>query len=155
MLHLTEQVLPTQLQILQGLLHGASNLNDYKHSDYRPKKEKTQLPPTNLAHTCAALLIGRNQTVFTDYEGHLFIRLKRDKSVTVQVLTKQFATAQWSVVICPLLLTAAPSASRRSSWKIPAVPDTDAFYAQEVRARFCDSPRPRRHVKAPAATSGS
>jgi len=51
MLHLTEQVLPTQLQILQGLLHGASNLNDYKHSDYRPKKEKTQLPPTNLAHT--------------------------------------------------------------------------------------------------------
>src|SRR5229473_2085407 len=51
MLHLTEQVLPTQLQILQGLLHGASNLNDLEHSDYRPKKEKTQLPPTNLTHT--------------------------------------------------------------------------------------------------------
>ena len=57
MLHLTEQVLPTQLQILQGLLHGASNLNDYKHSDYRPKKEKTQLPPTNLAHTCSICAI--------------------------------------------------------------------------------------------------
>jgi hypothetical protein len=43
------------------------------------------------------VLVGGNQTVFTDSEGHFFIRLKHDKSVTVQVLTEQFATAQWSV----------------------------------------------------------
>jgi hypothetical protein len=44
MLHLTEQVLPTPLQIL-GLLHGASNLNDYKHSDIGPKKKKRNFHP--------------------------------------------------------------------------------------------------------------
>jgi len=27
------------------------HLTVYTHSDYRPKKEKAQLPPTNLAHT--------------------------------------------------------------------------------------------------------
>jgi len=46
----------------------------------------------------AVLLMGGKQTVFTDSEGHFFIRLKPNKSVTVQVLTEQFATGQWSVV---------------------------------------------------------
>jgi hypothetical protein len=32
-------------------IHGTPNLNDYSHSDYLPKKEKAQLPPTNLSHT--------------------------------------------------------------------------------------------------------
>jgi hypothetical protein len=48
---LAEQVIPMRLEILQGLIHDASYLNDYTHSDYRPKKEKAQLPPTNLTHT--------------------------------------------------------------------------------------------------------
>jgi len=50
-LHLAEQVLPAQLQILQRLIHSASCLNDVTHSDYQSKKRGTQLRPTNLAHT--------------------------------------------------------------------------------------------------------
>ncbi|HTF23776.1 MAG TPA: hypothetical protein VK937_07625, partial [Candidatus Limnocylindria bacterium] len=46
-----EQVFPAQLQIVQRLVHGASYLNVYTHSDYQPKKRKTQHPPTNLSHT--------------------------------------------------------------------------------------------------------
>src|SRR2546426_12782634 len=50
-LHLAEQVFSTRPQLLQRLIHSASNLNDYKHSDYRPKKERAQLVPTNLTRT--------------------------------------------------------------------------------------------------------
>src|SRR6266571_1047228 len=50
-LDLTEQLFPAQLQIAQWLVHSASYLNVCTHSDYRAKKEKTQLPPTKLAHT--------------------------------------------------------------------------------------------------------
>src|SRR5205823_7714678 len=50
-LDLTEQLFPAQLQIAQWLVHSASYLNVGTHSDYRAKKEKTQLPPTKLAHT--------------------------------------------------------------------------------------------------------
>src|SRR2546428_6462499 len=50
-LHLAEQVFSTRLQLLQRLIHSASNLNDYTHSDYRPKKERAQLLPTNLTRT--------------------------------------------------------------------------------------------------------
>src|SRR6202171_1929386 len=49
--HLAEQLLPAQLQVLQRFIHRASCLNDVTHSDYRAKKEKAQLRPTNLAHT--------------------------------------------------------------------------------------------------------
>src|SRR5437870_5538436 len=52
-LDLTEQLFPAQLQIAQWLVHSASYLNVCTHSDYRAKKEKTQLPPTKLAHTQA------------------------------------------------------------------------------------------------------
>ncbi len=53
----------------------------------------------------AALLIGGKQTIFTDSEGQFFIRVKHNKSVTVQVLTEQFATGQWSVVGQPDTVT--------------------------------------------------
>src|SRR5947209_1029685 len=45
-LHLAEQVFSTRPQLLQRLIHSASNLNDYTHSDYRPKKERAQLEVT-------------------------------------------------------------------------------------------------------------
>jgi hypothetical protein len=50
-LQLAEQATALRLQVLQGLIHDASKLNVYTHSDYRRKKEKMQLPPTNLTHT--------------------------------------------------------------------------------------------------------
>src|SRR5437016_5681546 len=53
-LHLAEQVFSTRLQLQQRLIHSAPNLNDYTHSDYRPKKERAQLLPTNLTRTYAA-----------------------------------------------------------------------------------------------------
>src|SRR3989442_138754 len=59
-LDLTEQLFPAQLQIAQWLVHSASYLNVCTHSDYRAKKEKTQLPPTKLAHTLQDRLVGRN-----------------------------------------------------------------------------------------------
>src|SRR5207245_1743660 len=61
-LDLTEQLFPAQLQIAQWLVHSASYLNVCTHSDYRAKKEKTQLPPTKLAHTRRdqQLLLGRD-----------------------------------------------------------------------------------------------
>src|SRR5437016_14563377 len=59
-LDLTEQLFPAQLQIAQWLVHSASYLNVCTHSDYRAKKEKTQLPPTKLAHTRMPPLQRRN-----------------------------------------------------------------------------------------------
>jgi hypothetical protein len=50
-LHLAEQLLPAHLQTLKRFIHPASILNDVTHSDYRPKKERAQLRPTNLSHT--------------------------------------------------------------------------------------------------------
>src|ERR1700694_915415 len=58
--HLAEQLLPAQLQVLQRFIHRASCLNDVTHSDYRAKKEKAQLRPTNLAHTLPRVIAGRS-----------------------------------------------------------------------------------------------
>jgi hypothetical protein len=49
-LDLTKQVFPAQLQIVRGLVHGASYLNVYTHSDYQHKKKNTTSTYKFVAH---------------------------------------------------------------------------------------------------------
>src|SRR2546425_12019777 len=70
-LHLAEQVFSTRPQLLQRLIHSASNLNDYTHSDYRPKKERAQLVPTNLTRTWRPPTHSQSVRVAAQWKGWL------------------------------------------------------------------------------------